>query len=90
MITRPFGYGLGRTIRDDLHFAMQGVGQPRLAFGESNDDPKFLIKSRIYSEREQKREYDESNAMGTIDWDAADKMAAKAKENEVTSREVQS
>jgi hypothetical protein len=76
---------LGRAIRDDLHFVMQGVGQPRWAFGESNDDPKFLIKSRIYSEREQKREYAESDAMGTIDWEAAGKMAAKAKENEVTS-----
>jgi len=78
---------LGQSIREDLHFAMQGVGERRLAFGESEKGPTFSIQSQIYAERKKKREYEESNPMGTIDWHAADEMAAKAKEKDLTHKD---
>jgi len=62
-------------LYDEIHYAMQGVGQPRLPFRNSEQGMRAAIASQNSKERKKRNEYLETQPMSSIDWDAAEQMA---------------
>ena len=60
---------------EDMYYVMQGPKQPRLPFGGSERGPVAAITSHVNKERTNKRKYQESNPMASIDWEKAAEMA---------------
>jgi len=73
---------MAETVRAQLHFVMQGVGEQRFDFGESKDGPPAKIKSRYTNERELKRKYEESNPMDTLNLEQADLLIVNESDEE--------
>lgn len=74
---------LGQTIREDIHYAMEGVGKPRLPFGESENGPTPALRSVINHQRKEQQHYEgaEPHPMNTINWEEANRMAYEYEEH---------